>query len=634
MKSSKQMSLEQQIPMNTSVYIDDDLQRKLELYEILSNHILEMNNQKSDLDKLLAKQEIPEEIIVKNKSELSSQIIEKNKELYILIDSMAELIMTASSPFLYLSKLDRGLADEIACIISRNYYLNKNSKSPLIKEIASLYDLDQTNFIIEEKKEGKQDGFIINDKQTGLKLFIKTTKILADDSIDPRELFVYKVLEYMELGPETRFNFTADSSNPGGHIVTKDVGYSNNEDITNIFFTDNFITEEDPNIDTLAHWENSLNNGEFRVKFLTLSIVNDLLHLNDTFATNAFNYGSLIQKSKTTAPQYKAFLIDHQVKNSLFKYQPDKNPVISLIEKLKRNSKNNLTRELISYKIIKDNSCFVHPEKIKSELLEAISAVSKKFPEVVKTTNNGIKGIMSKFTESFSETANSKLEEYLVQTLRNIEKFDEIKDSYTSNIEEISKDVIKLLNNNLQFKGENITTENGLYLKDIEYNLQIIKNEDKFDSIFDKVVTVNYLYSCLEQNQYLYVINPEGINSRFNDHLLNYRNSKVSIFNASVQKDNSTCADHSLFLLKNVVTNNRNDLDLCMIGMVIVSNNHGNHANLFMISTNPYLGRIIESNIASYKISLGLNHIDYSTISSEVNLNLFYKVNLDDDTTI
>jgi len=231
---------------------------------------------------------------------------------------------------------------------------------------------------------------------------------------------VYKVLEHMELGPEARFIMTADSSNPSGakicHIVTKDVAYSNNEDIKNTFFTDNFITEEHQHIEALVHWQKSLSNKEFRAKFLTLSIINDLLHLNDTLATNAWNYGSISQQYNG-ASQYKATLIDHEVKNSLFKYEPDKHPVISLIKKLKTNASNNkITGELISYKIIKDNNWFVDPEQIKSELLEAIGVVNEKFFKVVKIAEDEIRDTMSKFTESFSESAHSKLEEYLTQT--------------------------------------------------------------------------------------------------------------------------------------------------------------------------------------------------------------------------
>jgi len=123
MKSIKQMLLEEQILMNTSVSIDANLQEKLKLYQIYSKNILEMKNEKSKLDRLLKKQESPDEMMVKNKSELNKQIIEMNKESKILTDSMAQLIMTTSTHFSYLgylSETDRGLADEIFIIIVKN----------------------------------------------------------------------------------------------------------------------------------------------------------------------------------------------------------------------------------------------------------------------------------------------------------------------------------------------------------------------------------------------------------------------------------------------------------------------------------------------------------------------------------
>jgi hypothetical protein len=48
------------------------------------------------------------------------------------------------------------------------------------------------NIILELKNEGIQDGFIVKDKSTGLKLFSKASKTFGYDtnSIDPRELFV------------------------------------------------------------------------------------------------------------------------------------------------------------------------------------------------------------------------------------------------------------------------------------------------------------------------------------------------------------------------------------------------------------------------------------------------------------
>jgi len=83
----------------------------------------------------------------------------------------------------------------------------------------------------------------------------------------------------------------------------------------------------------------------------TKIIIRSNLKINWIIASkaNAWNYGSILQQYKDTS-QYKATLIDHEVKNS-FKYEHDKHPVISLIEKLKTNaSKKNLTGELKCYR--------------------------------------------------------------------------------------------------------------------------------------------------------------------------------------------------------------------------------------------------------------------------------------------
>ena len=159
-------------------------------------------------------------------------------------------------------------------------------------------------------------------------------------------------------------------------------------------------------------------------------------------------------------------LIDHEVKSSLFKYEYDKNPVISLIEKLKTNSYHNLKikGELISYKTIKDCKFFIDPKQLQSELLEAIEAVKQFFDTAVKDAKEEIKNIISKYKESFSKSAFDKLEEYLSQTEYNSKLFSEIQDSYISNTEEISKEAIKLLSSDLQFKGEDFNAEIGLYL--------------------------------------------------------------------------------------------------------------------------------------------------------------------------
>jgi len=63
------------------------------------------------------------------------------------------------------------------------------------------------------------------------------------------ELFVYKVLEKLELGPKSNFIMTflsiSGNSTKICHIVTEDVEYSNDKNIRKKFFTDVYISSND-----------------------------------------------------------------------------------------------------------------------------------------------------------------------------------------------------------------------------------------------------------------------------------------------------------------------------------------------------------------------------------------------------
>ena len=54
----------------------------------------------------------------------------------------------------------------------------------------------------------------------------------------------------------------------------------------------------------------------------------------------------------------------------------------------------------------------------------------------------------------------------------------------------------------------------------------MIKNEGNY-IILKKVISVDSLSSTLDKNQHLYVVNPEGSNSKFNEELLKDKNSTI-----------------------------------------------------------------------------------------------------------
>jgi hypothetical protein len=99
-------------------------------------------------------------------------------------------------------------------ILGKYTSLHQKFNKAVYEFIAGVYGINKDNIELEIKVIGKQDGFIIKDKATGLRLFTKISRIFShnEKSIDPRELFAYKVLEYMELGPKTQFIFIPGSS--------------------------------------------------------------------------------------------------------------------------------------------------------------------------------------------------------------------------------------------------------------------------------------------------------------------------------------------------------------------------------------------------------------------------------------
>jgi hypothetical protein len=122
-----------------------------------------------------------------------------------------------------------------------------------------------------------------------------------------------------------------------------------------------------------------------------------------------------------------------------------------------------------------------------------------------------------------------------------------MQNSYADNSEKASKDAIELLKLEKLFKGENSNQLNGLCLKGFEHNLYKIKHKDT-NTILNKFISLYSLSANLKKNHHLYVVNSEGLNSKFNEDLLEYKNSNIHIINADTQKDNSIYGDRSLNL--------------------------------------------------------------------------------------
>ncbi len=83
-------------------------------------------------------------------------------------------------------------------------------------------------------------------------------------------------------------------------------------------------------------------------------------------------------------------------------------------------------------------------------------------------------------------------------------------------------------------------------------------------------------------------------------------NNKVAtrVVLADIQKDNSTCGDHCLNLIQEIVTSNCDDL--CKVGILKTSNQYGSHASVFIIGKEEEIEGTILSAVITYRDEMEL----------------------------
>ncbi len=75
---------------------------------------------------------------------------------------------------------------------------------------------------------------------------MKESRVFSGDvgSLDPRELFAFKIMELLDMGPKSFFLIKPESSSSSGakicYIITLDVAYSDDKNVTKTFITDNY----------------------------------------------------------------------------------------------------------------------------------------------------------------------------------------------------------------------------------------------------------------------------------------------------------------------------------------------------------------------------------------------------------
>lgn len=180
--------------------------------------------------------------------------------------------------------------------------------------------IDENDLVIcKNEATSANNTYIVNCKNSGDRYYAKSFdgEMSLNGKINQNELFIYKVMQYLDYGPTTEFLVKLGSSS-GGHvgiytgnfILTKDVATDGRK-----FFLDK--TENEPYFRACAGslgGDGSSGGGvsstKFAVEISAAAALVDILSLTDVFGENPCNYG--IVGNPEQPSEYKLQFVDCQ----------------------------------------------------------------------------------------------------------------------------------------------------------------------------------------------------------------------------------------------------------------------------------------------------------------------------------
>jgi len=184
-------------------------------------------------------------------------------------------------------------------------FSTRNQEAASIMALMSLMGIVDESAVEVNHNAGVNRGFVVSMKD-GSKKFVKN---FADDSatagkIDPNELIVYKILEYMQVGPATDFLILQYSI---GHGTAIRGNFIATDDLNTAGWTFYLDSSEHVDLFLRALSTSFIANVELSV----LATVNDVLLLSDTFGQNPGNYGLLHRTDANGSDEYRFMAVDH-----------------------------------------------------------------------------------------------------------------------------------------------------------------------------------------------------------------------------------------------------------------------------------------------------------------------------------
>ena len=198
------------------------------------------------------------------------------------------------------------------------HFTKEQARDLCIKNIRKFIseNLGEQNFEIltNPNNQGANDSFLVkfdNNEKFYIKTFSRTlVPNQKETRIDVKEMFLYKLLENVSIGPETQFFLNEYSSNSGkiscgNYIMTRDItAILKDETITERLFY------EDGDKKSFPIYDGAFKDRNFLIKFFTITSLSSIFCITDALGVNFYNYGIL----KTIANQivdYDLKIIDH-----------------------------------------------------------------------------------------------------------------------------------------------------------------------------------------------------------------------------------------------------------------------------------------------------------------------------------
>jgi hypothetical protein len=308
-------------------------------------------------------------------------------------------------------------------------------------EIKAVYQIPDTEEIkIFEKEKGITYGLIVETKD--MRIYVKEfwNQVLNENGMDPAELLVYKVLEYCGFGPKVKILLNLNKASEAGemicHVCSKDASFSKKQDTKKSFITDSYDDKNSFDFENNIYiWEQAINDENFCIDLLALSVLDDVFLLGDTF-NNPENYGVIKSEKKLeeglgTKITFKPKIVDHlpSSKYRAFDYKTLEESVESFFDKIKAcYERRNKTRSKtsISY-FLCINTLDNIKEKFKGLTNSAVKRLlyGKRYLGILEATNQAKKDVevfIENFPCAFVPNAVNVLKDYYDIRLRNIEK--------------------------------------------------------------------------------------------------------------------------------------------------------------------------------------------------------------------